>query len=69
MRFAIDVVFVTRDGRVLKTVDQLCAWRVTVLVRAFATIEFPAGVLRRHGVVTGDRLVIRAATAGSVPSS
>jgi uncharacterized membrane protein (UPF0127 family) len=67
MRFAIDVAFVTRDGRVLKTVEQLRAWRVAVLLRAFATIELPAGVLRRHGVVRGDRLVVGAAR--SVPSS
>ena len=69
MRFAIDVAFVARDGCVLKTVEPLGAWRVAMGLRAFATIELPEGALRRHGVVTGDRLVVHAATDRSVPSS
>lgn len=59
MRFPIDVAFVARDGRVLKTIDSLGAWRVALAVRAFATIELPAGLLRNRGVVAGDRLALR----------
>ena len=60
MRFPIDVLFVARDGRVLKIVERVRAWRVTASLRAFATIELPAGALRRAGlVVPGDRVAIR----------
>jgi hypothetical protein len=58
MRFPIDVAFVARDGRVVKTVESLRAWRVAAAVRAFATIEFRAGILRSR-LVAGDRLVLR----------
>lgn len=61
MRFPIDVLFVARDGRVLKIVDRIGAWRVTASLRAFAAIELPAGTLRRGGLARGDRLVIRPA--------
>jgi uncharacterized membrane protein (UPF0127 family) len=61
MRFPIDVLFVARDGRVLKIVEQIGAWRVTASLRAFAAIELPAGALRRAGLAAGDRVVIRPA--------
>jgi uncharacterized membrane protein (UPF0127 family) len=59
MRFPIDIVFVARDGRVLKIVERLGAWRIAGSLRAFATIELPAGTLRAVGLVAGDRVIIR----------
>jgi uncharacterized membrane protein (UPF0127 family) len=61
MRFPIDVLFVARDGRVLKIVDRIGAWRIAASLRAFAAIELPAGALRRAGLAAGDRVVIRPA--------
>jgi hypothetical protein len=61
MRFPIDVIFAARDGRVLKTVDRIGAWRVAASLRAFAAIEVPAGTLRRKGLSCGDCLVIECA--------
>jgi uncharacterized membrane protein (UPF0127 family) len=58
MRFPIDVVFVSRDGRVVKIVEHLPAWRVAASLRAFAVIELPAGTLRRSGLARGDRVVV-----------
>lgn len=46
MRFAIDVVFVARDGAVKKTYEQLNPWRIAIAVGAYAVIELPAGALR-----------------------
>jgi len=43
MRFPIDVLFVARDGRVLKIVEQIGAWRVTASLRAFAASERRTG--------------------------
>jgi len=68
MRFAIDVLFVARDGRVLKMVEQIGAWRVAASLRAFAVIELPAGALRRSGLTTGDRIVIRPAAPETTAS-
>lgn len=60
MRFAIDVVFVARDGRVLKTYAAVPARRIAFSAGAFAVIELPAGTLARSEANRGDtlRLVI-----------
>ncbi len=56
MRFPIDVAFVARDGRVLKTRAAIPAWRLSAAWRAFAVIEVPAGTLARTDTVAGDVL-------------
>jgi uncharacterized membrane protein (UPF0127 family) len=68
MRFPIDIAFVARDGRVVKTVERFSAWRVAMSPRAFATVEFPAGALRRR-VASGDRLVVQRPGERSTPSA
>lgn len=61
MRFAIDVAFVAKDGRVLKTRAAMPAWRIAGALRAFAVVELPAGSLARSHVQPGDQFVIRRA--------
>ena len=46
MRFPIDVVFVDRHGRSLRVVRELTPWRIAFAARAYAAIEFTAGVSR-----------------------
>jgi uncharacterized membrane protein (UPF0127 family) len=45
MRFAIDVVFVGRTGRVLKTCAAVQPGRLAFRIGAYAAIELPAGTL------------------------
>lgn len=59
MRFAIDVAFVSKDGRVLKTKTAMPAWRMAASLKAFAVVECPAGTLARSDVKPGDQLTIR----------
>ena len=47
MRFPIDVLFVARDGRVVKRVVSMQARRIAAALRAFAVLEFGAA---HHGV-------------------
>ena len=54
MRFAIDVVFVSRDGRVLKTYSTLVPWRMAFSLGAFAVIELPAGAISQSAPRRGD---------------
>ena len=54
MRFPIDVLFVRRDGVVVKIQEALSPWRAAVGARAYAAIELAAGALRRHDVQVGD---------------
>jgi uncharacterized membrane protein (UPF0127 family) len=61
MRFPIDVVFASRDGRVLKTAERVGPWRMRGSLRAFATIELRAGALGSTGIAPGDRILVQTA--------
>jgi len=67
MKMSIDIVFASRDGVVLKTCARVPAWRIAFRVRAFATIELPAGTLERTGTARGNRLMLLP-TNGSDPA-
>jgi uncharacterized membrane protein (UPF0127 family) len=56
MRFALDVVFVDREGRVRKIVRGLGPWRMSGALGAWAAIELAAGGPR--DLVPGDRLYL-----------
>ena len=62
MRFAIDVLFVSKDGRVLKVRRGVRPGRIAAAWRAFAVIELPAGSDRTNeaGHARGDQLQIGA---------
>ncbi len=52
MRYAIDVAFVDRGGRVLKVVT-LAPWRAAACFGARGVLELRAGQARRWGIVAG----------------
>ena len=57
MRFSIDLLFVDRDGTVVKSVDALPPFRLAWGGwRAKTTVELPAGTLRHAGVGRGDMI-------------
>jgi len=58
MRFAIDVMFVRRNGVVVKVQQELSPWRIAVAPLGYAAIELPAGALRRSEVTVGDVLAL-----------
>jgi uncharacterized membrane protein (UPF0127 family) len=58
MKFAIDVVFVGRDGTIRRIASALRPWRVAISPRSFAVIETAAGVIGTSGTRPGDRLAI-----------
>jgi uncharacterized protein len=60
MRFAIDVVFVDRDGVVVGLREAMPPNRPFAGARrARRTIELPAGVIKATGTRPGDRLIFR----------
>ena len=61
MRFPIDIMFVRRDGSVLKVRSAVPARRIAASLRAFAVIELAAGSLAGSNTTAGDRLVCRPA--------
>jgi uncharacterized membrane protein (UPF0127 family) len=58
MKFPIDVVFVSRDGRVLQINASVPPFRIAVAWRAFAAIELPAGTAVRADLHKDDHLEI-----------
>ena len=64
MHFAIDVAFVSKDGRVVKCVHAIPPWRIAVAPCAFAAVELPAGTLRRTNTQNGDVLSVVGAARG-----
>ena len=62
MRFAIDVVFLDRQGFTVKVVRDLRPWRIALASGARAVVEMPAGSLRWGEVLPGDRLYLTPAS-------
>ena len=61
MRFAIDVLFLSKDGRVLKVRPHMKRGRIAAAWRAFAVVELPAGAIERSDTRPGDSLQVSAA--------
>ncbi len=59
MRFAIDVVALDKELRVLKTWHRLSPWRVTsVSLKTHSVLELAPGQIRRHNIEPGDQLLL-----------
>ena len=56
MRFPIDVVFLSRDGEVLRIAQALSPWRTAGARRAKVALELAAGDAERRGIRVGSRL-------------
>lgn len=56
MRFPIDVVFLGRDGKILKVARSLKPWRAASQRGAKAVLELAAGETDRRGIQPGIRL-------------
>lgn len=62
MRYAIDVVFVRRDGTVAKVVPRLKPWRAAVCPGAASTLELRAGLADALALRPGMRVGIALAS-------
>ena len=61
MRFAIDVVFLDKQGRVVKVVPELKPFRLAGCWRgAHSALELPVGAAAASDVEQGDQLLISA---------
>jgi hypothetical protein len=68
MRYALDLVFLSDQGRVLRTVSGFARNRISPLVReAAAVLELPAGALAETRVDPGD--LLRLEPSGSADRS
>lgn len=58
MRFPIDVIFLDREGRVVKVATNVKPWRLAAAKGARSALELPAGVATRTHTTAGDRIII-----------
>ena len=58
MKFDLDLVFVRRNGQVVKTRAGVKPWRMSGALRAFAVIEMRAGTLAERDTRPGDILEV-----------
>ena len=58
MKFDLDLLFVRRDGRVVKTRAAVKPWRMSGALRAFAVIEMRSGTLAARETLPGDILEV-----------
>lgn len=56
MNYAIDVVFIAADHRVVKTVPDLAPGKLAACGSSSYVVELPAGTLAGTGTVVGDYL-------------
>ena len=64
MRFAIDAVFLDRDGVIVAIVPQLRPWRFAVARAAYACLELAAGGASRYALAPGQTLAALARSGG-----
>jgi uncharacterized protein len=58
MRFAIDIVFLNRHGRVIRINYNLRPWRISSVVwGARRTLELPVGAVARSQTSVGDQVI------------
>ena len=58
MKFAIDLIFVDREGRAIHIVRAMRPWRVAIIIGAQAVIELPAGALLDGAIRLGERVCV-----------
>jgi uncharacterized protein len=69
MRYAIDVVFIDKQGRVLKLVEHLAPWRAAGCWRSHAAVELAAGEARASGLVRGAQIDLRLVSQPTDPAT
>jgi uncharacterized membrane protein (UPF0127 family) len=58
MKFAIDLVYLSRQKKVRKVRHAVSPWRISVCLTAHSILELPAGTARETGTQPGDQLSI-----------
>ena len=58
MRFALDAVFVAKDGTIVHLQENLKPWQLSpVIFKAHSVLEVPTGTIKKHGLAVGQTLI------------
>ena len=59
MRFAIDVLFLDRQNKVIAMLNNVLPWRVSpVYWRGYSVVELPSGVIKKSETAVGDEIIL-----------
>lgn len=61
MKFSIDLVYLNNHFEIVKLVHSLKPWQVSICLKAKHVIEIHDGMISLHGLVVGDKLLIKEA--------
>lgn len=56
MKFALDVVYLDRKLKVVRTVTNLRPWRISACFAAHSVLELPVGIIAESRTERGDQL-------------
>jgi uncharacterized protein len=56
MKFAIDVVFLSKKKQILKIRKNMPVRRIAICLRAYSVLELPSGMIDQTGTALGDQL-------------
>ena len=56
MKFPIDLIYLTKEKKVVKTRRAVGAWKLSMAMGAASILELPAGVIEATGTEPGDQL-------------
>lgn len=56
MKFALDIVYLDRKLKVVKTVTNLRPWRISLCLSAHSVLELPVGIIAESRTERGDQL-------------
>jgi uncharacterized membrane protein (UPF0127 family) len=59
MKFPLDIIFVAKDGTVVKVRPNVRPWRIAAAWHAFAVVEGPVGMIQQTGTRPGDTLAVQ----------
>lgn len=59
MKFSIDLLYLDRDHRVVKTCSEVHPWRLSICLSANSVLELGAGAIRESQTRVGDVLVLQ----------
>lgn len=56
MKFAIDVIYLSKQKKILKMRPNMGKNRISFCLRAYSVLELPAGTIEQTGTLVGDDL-------------
>ena len=58
MKIPLDIIFLAKDGTVLKMIENLKPWKIAGCFKSKMTLEMATGTIKKHSIETNMKLEI-----------